>query len=94
MESVNPKKRLAAYRFNNHIFYAPLNRKAIYGNTPEFATFEEHFRHLNCDVLDSYASILRSRGYETDDTHVIKQYLRELKSDITYFLNIVKGGIQ
>lgn len=94
MHGVQPKKQMATYRFDNHIFYNALHRKATYGNQPEFATFIEHFRRLNCDVLDSYGFTLSNKGYETGDSLVIKQYLEKLKRDITYFIHIVKGGVQ
>jgi len=94
LEGVKPRKKVASYPFMNHIFHKALSRKASYGHQPDFATFLEHFRRLNTDVLDSYAAELRNKRYETDDSVVIKRYLEELKQDTTYFTNILKGGIQ
>ncbi len=90
---ISPKQRVRSYRFKSHIFYNILNRKATYGNKPEFETFKELFRHLDVNAIDPYARALQDIGYETDDSLAIKQYLQELKRNISYFMNIVKGGI-
>jgi hypothetical protein len=91
---LNAKNRVGLYRLNKHIFYQALNKKSKYGNEPEFNTFRELFHHLNIDVLDPYITFLNNEGYKTDDCFIIKRYLRELKSEISYFMDIVKGGIQ
>jgi|SRR5690625_3223215 len=89
-----PKQLLSQYRFKNHIFYEVLHRKAKYGHKPEFGMFRELFHRLKIDILDNYAEELELKGYEADDCLVIKQYLRELKQDISYFMNVVEGVIQ
>lgn len=93
-EDANPRQRLSKYHFTHHIFYDVLNRKARYGHEPEFAIFQELFHRLNLDILDNYAGELQIKGYDNGDSVVIKRYLKELKRDISYFMNIVKGGIQ
>lgn len=93
-QGLNPRQRVSQYNFKNHIFYNVLNRKATYGSRPEFGTFRELFYRSNIEVLDLYAETLKQMGYETDDCLVIKRYLRKLKRDISYFMNIVEGAIQ
>lgn len=91
---IEPRQLLSRYRFKDHIFHEVLNRKTKYGHKPEFGTFRELFHRLNIDILDDYAEALLDKGYETDDCLVIKQYLRELKQNISYFMNVVEGTIQ
>lgn len=93
-EGLESRQRISLYQFRNHIFHTVLNRKVRYGHDPEFVTFRELFHRLNIDILDTYAKELQMRGYETDDCVVIKRYLQELKRDISYFMNVVEGGIQ
>lgn len=89
-----PRQLLNKYRFKNHIFYEVLSRKTKYGHKPEFGAFRELFHRLNIDKLDKYAEELKLKGYETGDCFVIKQYLQELKQDISYFMNVLGGVIQ
>jgi hypothetical protein len=93
-ENVDPRQRITHYEFKKHIFYNVLSNKARYGKEPEFGTFRELFHRANIDILDVYAQSLQSKGYDTGDSLVIKRYLQELKRDISYFMNIVRGGIQ
>jgi hypothetical protein len=93
-QDVEPRQRVSNYYFKNHIFYDVLHRKVRYGRNPEFGTFRELFYRSNLDVLDDYTDELESKGYDMDDSLVIKRYLQELKRDISYFMNVVEGGIQ
>jgi len=93
-EDLEPRRRVSRYWFEKHIFYDVLNRKTTYGHKPEFGTFREQFHRSNIDILDTYATELENKGYDSGDSLVIKRYLRELKQDISYFMNIVEGAIQ
>ena len=61
--------------------------------TVEFDTFAQYLTLFDLDVLDDYQSQLRNFGHDTEDYHIIKSYLVDVKSNPQLFVNLLKDLI-
>lgn len=77
-----PEKLLGIFPYQNHIFHSVLkNRMRRSKNKPVFDTFLERFRYSRADCIIECADVLRSLGYDTDDSLVIELYLDRLRTE-------------
>lgn len=80
--------------FKYHLFYRYLKNSRKKSKNEYFETFGEHLKRLNINILNTYFSQLIKYGYSRARHKMIKDYLKEMKTNSGNFVLLLRSFIQ